>query len=199
MWPWGHLAFGYLLYSLASRTVLDEPPVGGPTLLLAVATQLPDLVDKPLSWTFKVFETGYGAGHSVFVAVPVVAAVAAFAHRTDHERYGLAFCVGYASHLAADVILSSALSREPAFDQVLWPVVEFSGYAVDRGFVGRFTEYFVAFVADILSGDATFYLALYLVLFTTVFTLWLYDGLPVASELKRWLSNRSTFRRLGEK
>lgn len=190
MWPWGHLAFAYLVYSLASRAAFREAPTSGPTLVLAVASQLPDLVDKPLSWTFDVFETGYGAGHSVFLAVPVIAAAAVVAHRTDHERYGLAFCAGYAAHLASDVLLESALSREAAFDMVLWPVAEFSGYAVDRGFFGRFSEYFVSFASDVLSGDATAYLAIYAVLFTTVFALWLYDGLPVAREAKRWLTDR---------
>lgn len=197
MWPWGHLAFAYLLYSLASRAVFDEAPTGGPTLVLAVASQLPDLVDKPLSWTFDVFETGYGAGHSVFVMVPVVAAAAVLASRTGRERYGLAFCVGYPAHLAGDVLLSSALSREVALDQVLWPVVEFSGYAVDKGFVDRFSEYFLSFAADVLSGDATFYVVLYVFLFTTVFVLWLYDGLPVAREAKCWLSARLAARRHG--
>lgn len=191
MWPWGHLAFGYLVYSLSSRAAFRESPAAGPTLVLAVASQLPDLVDKPLSWTFDVFETGYGAGHSVFVALPVIAAVALFASRTDHEQYGLAFCAGYAAHLVGDVFLSTVLSGEAAFDQVLWPVAEFSGYAVDRGFFGRFWEYFVGFAADVLSGDATGYLVLYLVLFTTVSVLWVADGLPVAREAMRWLSKRT--------
>ncbi|WP_336036863.1 metal-dependent hydrolase [Halobacterium yunchengense] len=190
MWPWGHLAFGYLVYSLASRATFREAPTGGPTLLLAVASQLPDLVDKPLSWTFGVFVTGYGAGHSVFVAVPVVAAAAALARRTGRERWGLAFCVGYAAHLAGDVLLESAIEREASYDMVLWPVAEFSGYAVDRGFFGRFSAYLVSFAADVLSGEATFYLALYVVLFTSVFALWLYDGLPVAREAARWLADR---------
>jgi hypothetical protein len=195
MWPWGHLAFGYLAYSLSFRAAFREAPTGGPTLVLAVATQLPDLVDKPLSWTFDVFKTGYGAGHSVFVAVPVLAAAAVLARRTDRERYGLAFCAGYAAHLAGDVLLESALSRAVSFDLVLWPVAEFSGYAVDRGFFGRFSEYLVTFVADVLSGDATFYVALYLVLFTSVLALWLYDGLPVAREAVRWLSGQRASRR----
>lgn len=195
MWPWGHLAFGYLLYSVAWRATFRDAPTAGPTLVLAFATQLPDLVDKPLSWTFGVFETGYGAGHSVFVAVPVVAAAAVLAHRTDRERYGLAFCVGYLAHLAGDVLLESALAREPSFDLVLWPVAEFSGYAVDRGFVGRFSEYLVSFASDVASGDATFYLALYAVLFTAVFALWLSDGVPVAREATRWLTERAAARR----
>lgn len=191
MWPWGHLAVGYLLYSLASRVAFREAPLGGPTLVLAVATQLPDLVDKPLSWSLQVFETGYGAAHSVFVAVPVLAAAAMLAHYADRQRYGLAFCLGYASHLLADVALALALSKQVVWGRVLWPVVQLPGYATERGFVDRFLAYFLGFASDVLSGDASFYVGLYAFLFTAVLALWVYDGWPVAREATRWVVDRA--------
>ena len=49
MWPWEHLAFGYVLYSLGVRTLRGRTPRGPPVLVLAVATQVPDLLDKPLA------------------------------------------------------------------------------------------------------------------------------------------------------
>jgi hypothetical protein len=195
MWPWGHLAFGYLLYSLSSRASFGEPPVGGPTLVLAVATQIPDLVDKPLSWSLRTFETGYGAAHSVFVAVPAVAAVVVLAHHVDRRQYGLAFAVGYGSHLLADVALAAVLSKPVVFGRVLWPVVDLPGYETRRGFVERFTSYFLAFASDVLSGEELFYVGLYVVLFGTVAALWIYDGWPVLREAKQWVVDREKARR----
>ena len=51
MLPWGHLAVGYLAYSLAVRVRSGGPPAGLAVAALAVGTQFPDLIDKPLvSW-----------------------------------------------------------------------------------------------------------------------------------------------------
>lgn len=197
MWPWGHLAFGYLLYSLASRVTFGEAPVGGPTLVLAIATQIPDLVDKPLSWSLRVFETGYGAAHSVFVAVPTIAAAMLVAHHLDRHHYGLAFGVGYASHLFADVALAAVLSKRFVVSRVLWPVLQMPGYETQRGFVDRLTSYFLTFASDVLSGEASFYVGLYLVLFGSVAALWVYDGWPVVREAKQWVVDREETHRRG--
>lgn len=190
MWPWGHLAFGYVLYSFASRARFREAPTGGPTLVLAVASQLPDLVDKPLSWSLGVFETGFGAAHSVFVAVPAIFVVLLAAHWLDRQRYGFAFAVGYASHLLADVLLAFVLSKGVVLGRVLWPVADIPPYEVQRGFVDRFTEYFLGFASDVLAGEATVYVVLYVVLFATTLVLWAYDGWPVAREAGQWVRDR---------
>ena len=48
MWPWEHLAIGYLAYSLLGRLAWRRPPTVGTAITVAFGTQFPDLVDKPL-------------------------------------------------------------------------------------------------------------------------------------------------------
>jgi hypothetical protein len=75
MWPWGHLALGYLLYSPFARARFGRPPTDRATLLLAFGTQLPDLVDKPLAWRLDVLPAGRTLGHSLLSVVAVSALV----------------------------------------------------------------------------------------------------------------------------
>jgi len=140
MWPWGHAAFGYLLYSLALRA--SGRRVTGPeALVLAVATQLPDLVDKPLAWQFDVVSSGYAVGHSILVTVPLVLTVVGVAARRGRVRLGLAFAVGQLSHLAGDVLVAVALSRPYTFERVLWPLVSVPPGHPALSFVGRVSYY----------------------------------------------------------
>ena len=73
MWPWEHVAFGYVLYSLGSHAIRREPPAEWTVFALGLGTLVPDLVDKPLSWSLGLFPTGYSVAHSALVAVPTVA------------------------------------------------------------------------------------------------------------------------------
>ena len=63
MWPWDHLAFGYVWYTLASRGWDGRPPSNAAAIALAVGTQFPDLVDKPLAWWLDVLPAGRSLGH----------------------------------------------------------------------------------------------------------------------------------------
>jgi hypothetical protein len=49
MWPWGHLAVGYLLSAGAAYLRDHSSPRGLAVVALAAGTQLPDLLDKPLA------------------------------------------------------------------------------------------------------------------------------------------------------
>lgn len=182
MWPWGHLAIGYVCYSLTERTLGDRPD-GAPTLVAIVGSQTPDLIDKPLSWSLDLLSSGYGPGHSLVVAIPGLLGVLAVTDRWGYLRYGLAFAVGYLSHVLADLGLAVLLDKQVTVGRVVWPFGPSHGYPVDRGLVGRFLEYFIPFAEAILTGEATGYLVVYLVLFTGVLVLWAADGFPVAREL----------------
>lgn len=187
MWPWGHLAVGYVVFSLGLRVIGEDRPGAWATLLLVFATQLPDLIDKPLSWSFEVFPTGYGAAHSLFFAVPAITAVAIATGYTDNHQYGVAFGVGYATHLLTDVVYAAVIGSAVTVGRVIWPLGAPNPYAVDRSFLGRFMSYFSEFIAEILRGDATGLLLLYLVLFALVIGLWTADGFPIARECTQWL------------
>ncbi|WP_440991991.1 metal-dependent hydrolase [Haloarchaeobius baliensis] len=178
MWPWGHLAFGYLCYSVLARLRRGRAPAALPVVVLALATQLPDLVDKPLAWSFEVFTTGYGVAHSLFLAVPLVLVAGLVAAAVDHDELGWAFGVGYLSHLLGDVLFGLAFGVEDPFGRVVWPLSDPSGYSRDYGFVERVAYYLEAFLVQLADGDLGVYVPLYLVLFTVVFGLWIADGVP---------------------
>jgi hypothetical protein len=102
MWPWEHLAVGYLLYSASVRLRTGSGPGDGPALALALSTQFPDLVDKPLAWSLGVLPDGTTVAHSVFVAVPAVVVVAALERGRAGGRYAPAIGIGYLSGLLAE-------------------------------------------------------------------------------------------------
>lgn len=123
MLPWGHLAVGYVVYSLAVRAWFRCPPTGAPTVALALGTQLPDLIDKPLTWWFNVFD-GRAFGHSVLAMLPVCLGVYLLARQRGLGRAGGAFGVGVATHLVSDAwrALVTGTVREGA-PYLLWPVL----------------------------------------------------------------------------
>lgn len=185
MWPWGHLAFGYVFFSLVSRAWFDEPPRGSSVYVLALATQLPDLVDKPLSWTFEVFPSGYSVGHSVFVAVPVAVAVALLAWRFHRTAAGVAFAVGYWSHLVGDVLVGAVTRQEYVIERVLWPTVTLPPYASRMGAFERGLQYFNEFVVQLRTAEDPTLLLLYLGPFVAAFLVWIVDGMPGVPWLRR--------------
>ena len=122
MFPWTHAAFGYLL--LLSIAVLLRKRLSRAELIaVIVATQVPDLVDKPLAWWFNVLPSGRSLAHSLLVAVPVSLLVLAVAWRLTHPEVGFAFGVGYASHLFGDSYVALYYWRPEELTYLLWPVL----------------------------------------------------------------------------
>jgi len=175
--PWGHLAFGYVLVSLFTRIVAGRPPRDREAAVVLLATQLPDLVDKPLSWGLSLYPTGYGAAHSVFVAGPVLVAVVAYGIE-KRSLPALAFPVAYFSHLAGDVLVALVDGAPNALGRVLWPLSSFPSYAHDRGFVGRTVYYLGRFAHELADPAMLAWVAAYLLALAAVFALWVYDGTP---------------------
>lgn len=177
MWPWEHAAAGYLLYSLALRALGEEPPSDTGAWVLLFGTQFPDLVDKPLSWGLGVFPTGYALGHSMFFAVPVGAVVLTAGLRVDRGRIGVAFVVGYWSHLVTDVLDPLRYGDAPLPERVLWPVVPGTPYEQDLG-LGRGVAYLADFLGAFGSMDPVTLVVAYLLLPFTTVALWIRDGAP---------------------
>ena len=122
MFPWTHAAFGYLL--LLSVAVLLRRRLSRAELIaVIVATQLPDLVDKPLAWWFGVLPSGRSLAHSLLVAVPLSLVVLAVAWYLTHPEVGFAFGVGYASHLVGDSYLALYYWRPEELTYLLWPLL----------------------------------------------------------------------------
>ncbi len=102
MQPIVHPVVGYLCYAAYTRARHDERPGGEPTVVAVVAATLPDLIDQPLRLA-GVTPVGRTVAHSLLVAVPVVIAVGMITRRHERPELGVAFAVGYLSHVAADV------------------------------------------------------------------------------------------------
>jgi hypothetical protein len=96
-----------------------------------VATQLPDLVDKPLAWSLHLLPSGRSLAHSVLVAVPLVLLVWVVASHRGHGRLGVLFAFGYLSHLYADyyrVVLHVPAEQWPLrLAGLYWPLLPVVG------------------------------------------------------------------------
>ncbi len=178
MWPWEHVLFAYVFYSLYVHARYRHSPWDRPVASLAFASVLPDVIDKPLAWQFALFETGWGVAHSVFVAVPVSALVYAIARRRGHAEIGVAFGVGYLLHLVGDVVPAS-LSRNALYlHPVLWPFGNPTTRHSHGSFVDGVRTHLVEYAAQLLALDVTPVVALQLGSVVLGVGLWLYDGRP---------------------
>ena len=198
MFPWEHLAFGYLCYSLLTH-LRGRIPTGRAALAVALGTQFPDLVDKPLSWTLDVLPAGVFA-HSLFVALPLSVLVLVVAHRFSRTEHGVAFVVGYLSHLPADVFPSLVFGEEARWWFLFWPAVSRPGVDVSNPIVGpgagaglltNAAYYFQGYLDALLSPRGLVYVAGELLVLAAVFALWLYDGRPGLDVLGRLVGRRS--------
>lgn len=164
MFPWTHFGFGYALFVLVvlarrvrgtrsrrsgvARAVNSRAEL----LALAVGTQLPDLIDKPLAWALLVLPGGRSMAHSLVFAVPLVALGWLLARRWAHPEVAGAFALGYASHLVGDVYIAVAFWRTEEFTFLLWPL--FPAYPYDEGFAGFLTGFTLSrpVLAGLLAG-----------------------------------------------
>jgi hypothetical protein len=178
MWPWEHLAVGYLCYSLAAHAFVGRAPRESSAVALAVGTQFPDLVDKPLAWTFAVLPAGHSLAHSLFVALPVSVFVVTAAWRLGHRQVGVAFAFGYLSHLPADVFYPVLLGGVANVGFLFWPVVPTVEPQPGLGFVEMVRLLFARYVTELRSGRVAAYLAAEVGLLLSAFLVWLWDGTP---------------------
>lgn len=188
MWPWGHAAVGYLLYASVTYLTDREVPGDVATVVLAIATQLPDLVDKPLAYSVQVLPEGRSLAHSVLFAVPLCVLAWRLARADEHWQ---AFVVGYGSHLIADTYGALLAGQFSQASFLLWPVLPSPEYPTDS-FVQHWEQLLDAVSSVSLNGALTGALPTVVyqgLLAVGVAVLWAYHGGPGG----RWLYQR--FRR----
>lgn len=177
MWPWGHLAVGYVVFSVCVRLGLRRPPSERGVLVLAVATQLPDLIDKPLGWQFGLLNGGVGVAHSLLVGVPLALVLGALLVYDGKPEFGGALSVGVGTHVAGDLLFRALFGGRPLVSPFLWPLYE--GPAVPPpGFGQRLGELLAKSVALLGSPLGKVYVALEVLLLVGTLLLWVLDGTP---------------------
>ena len=191
MWPWEHLAVGYLAYSAYTHLRGKGAPTAPAVVALAVGTQFPDLVDKPLAWTFGVLPSGHSLAHSLFVAVPLALLAIQVGWVTDRKAVGGAFAFGYLSHLPADVYYPLLVGGEANYGFLFWPLVPAPQTEASIGFAEMFRTLFGRYLTELFHTQLTPYLAVELGLLLSVLALWLYDGIPPLGALLRRGRTRS--------
>lgn len=175
MWPWTHLVVGYVTYSLWRRISVRAPPTDAAALCCAFGTQFPDLVDKPLAWSFGIIPNGRSLTHSAISATLILVVALCFAYRRGYRlEYVTAFGIGYYSHLFGDALdpLLSGSARGLSF--LLWPILPPIEYG-NGGFRAHFAQ---------LDPSPALAFEMVLLLFPPVL-LWVMDGTPGMAPLCR--------------
>lgn len=177
MWPWGHAALGYLLYAVYVQLRTRAPPTGWGVLALAIGTQTPDLIDKPLAWYLDVLEYGRSLAHSVLTGGLILLAVVLYLRHRGHRRLATAFAIGYLSHLLGDsyTFVLDGTYENLAF--LVWPLLPIPN--ADTELEGLF--------AHLARLDASVIYSEGLLLAVGVFLLWTLQGAPGLRELYGWL------------
>lgn len=178
MYPWGHLALGYVLYSASRRLGGRSAPSAEAVVWLALGTQFPDAVDKPLAWYAGVLPNGRSLAHSALSAAVLLALVLAVSRRLDRLD-GFAFAVGYASHLLGDALRPLLAGDYGRLGFLLWPLVPPLEYATEGSLAAHFRHLS-------LDGPPGVELAFGLL----VALLWVRDGAP-GLEILRAVVSRS--------
>jgi len=180
MWPWGHAAVAYLVCSLWVRSRSRRVPTAGVVLPLAVGTQFPDLIDKPLAWTFGVLPSGRAGAHSLLVALPLLALLWWRFDSDAGRRAWMGFALGYLVHLATDGVYALFEAEFADLTYLLWPALSLPAYEESTGIVGHF-----------LAAEITPYLVVECLLFAAATLLWAADGAPGLRAVGRWCKRRA--------
>ncbi|WP_416840430.1 metal-dependent hydrolase [Haloferax sp. DFSO52] len=130
MFPLGHLAFAYLSVVFVQRVRNRPLPSGWVIVAALFGSQLPDLIDKPLVY-FGVLASGRSLGHSLLVAIPVLAVVLRLGYRAGYGDYAVALSVGVLSHYLGDSYRAFLAGDWYSTRYLLWPVFPAIDYPSD--------------------------------------------------------------------
>lgn len=184
MWPWEHVAAGYLAYSLFARVVYGRAPRGDAAIAVVFAALLPDLIDKPLAWGADLLPSGRSLAHSLLFAGPTIVLAALVVGR----RVAIAFALTYLGHLGADVVYPMALGQPPVHQFLLWPILELPPTETP-GLFFRTRHLFVDFVGFLETPRGRMYLLFEGALLGAAVVLWVVDGRPGLGTAANWLSS----------
>jgi hypothetical protein len=177
VWPWEHLAIGYLAYSLFVRYVTGHTPQALAVAALVIGTQFPDLIDKPLGWGTSLLPSGTSFAHSLLVAVPLAALAVTATAAVDRGDVGVAFALGYLLHLPADVVYPLLIGRPLNWTFLFWPLLP-APAATTIPIVPFVQELAGQFLTFLSTPRGRLYLLLELGLLGGAMLRWYVDGTP---------------------
>ncbi|MBX0324315.1 metal-dependent hydrolase [Halomicroarcula sp. F13] len=177
MWPWEHVAVGYLLYSGYVHLRYGESPGTLPALAVGFGALFPDLVDKPLAWTFELFPSGVSVAHSVFTATALSLAVVVLLGKLGHRAVGTGFSVAYLAHIPADAMYQVVVGNPLRLEAYLWPLVTIQSSG-QGGFLDNALYYFVRFLFFLGTPRGLLFLSLEVALLGTTLLVWWADDCP---------------------
>lgn len=176
MQPVVHLAVGYLCYAGYTRAALGRTPAEGPALAAIAGATLPDLLDKPLAFA-GVVDVGRTIGHSLLFALPLVVVVWLLARARDRGVLGVAFAIGYLSHVATDVPWHVLSGDYHELGFLLWPITPMPEYTGTKPL-------------GTVAGLEVTTLWLEAVILVAGVALWWVDGRPGLGPIRGWVGQR---------
>lgn len=175
MWPWGHFGVAYVLYSLYSRGRFRRPPRPEPALAVAIGSQFPDLIDKPLAWWLGVLPSGRSLAHSLLFAAGLIVVVYAAGFALDRVETATAFVIAHLSHLVTDLSPRTVLGYPFGSEFLFWPFLSHQEF----GYAERVFEppAVVELLVTPFTDPLTFFIFEF-ALFRLALGLWYADGCP---------------------
>lgn len=132
MLPLGHAAVAYLAYVGVAAATTRRLPARTALLPLAIGSQLPDLIDKPLAY-YHVLPSGRALGHSLLTLIALLAAAVVIRRRllsrVSRPRLRrliqvtpVPLGVGIGTHLIGDSYQALLTGQFHAASYLLYPV-----------------------------------------------------------------------------
>jgi membrane-bound metal-dependent hydrolase YbcI (DUF457 family) len=124
MRPFEHFLFAMVPVGVYTWIRTGRPPTGYTVVLVLTGALLPDIIDKPLAWTFGVLPSGRMFAHSLVISGPILVAGYLYATRRGRGRDAAVFAVAYFSHLVGDFhpILRQGTDYY-FFPNLFWPLL----------------------------------------------------------------------------
>jgi len=178
VWPWEHLAVGYLGAALLVRLRYGRSLTHREAIAVALATQYPDLLDKPLGWVFGIFPSGLSIGHSLVVGLPLVAVVVVLTRRRGRPALGEAVSVAYLLHPPADALYGVLLGGEFLWSFMLWPLLPQPPATAPVDTVAYVLGLVERFLVALGTPAGVGYVVFEITLLAVALALWTRDGRP---------------------
>jgi hypothetical protein len=173
MWPWAHVAVGYLILAGAIRAQGRATPGEIGAIAVASGAVLPDVIDKPLAWWVAVLPHGRTLGHSLLIGGIALAGGWYLVRTSAHRQAFGALAVGYLAHLAGDAYQPAISGHWEALKFLAWPLAS----PPEAGEV-------TGVIAHVLRLELTPSFLLELVITSIAFGLWWTHGRPGVATVK---------------